>query len=499
METYKEIIERLLKDPEKLKKKKPFYRGIKRVDFQSSQIVDFGEKVTVTLPDFQVESITQDVYLAEYDPNSHKVLYDDNIPKICVKYNDGSHQFQEFKSMAVPFQQLIKNKKLLHLTANPITFNLNSINPTKKQQENFSIIKQYWAKRNQDGMRTKMVDTQLTVGDAGVLFYRNRKGEIKSRIISYMDKCNIITHRDWNGEVVLECIHSYNEDLKCEALDCYDDLYHYTSYHLDGKWTEWDERLHGFSEIPLVTKRGKVAWDNVQSIIEDYETLFNIFNVTQKRYGWGILYVKGKLNDKGQKLAGNVILNDSSGLPNTDAKFLTPPTSSGIIETLTLMEEAIQKGSSTTFILPKDVKSSGDVSARAIKLTQSMDLEEAKRGVIDWQNVADKMVRLFKEGLAKELVNKGINPNAITEFEDLDITASFSVWEPQNDYEYNQMLSIMVGSGILSRETAIELNTESAPDEKIRIKREQKELLEEEVEIDDSVQKIEDEKIGFIK
>jgi hypothetical protein len=61
------------------------------------------------------------------------------------------------------------------------------------------------------------------------------------------------------------------------------------------------------------------------------------------------------------------------------------------------------------------------------------------------------------------------------------------------------MLSIMVGSGILSKETAIELNTESAPDEKIRIKREQKEIIEEAEEIDNPVQEIEEKKIGFIK
>jgi hypothetical protein len=493
--SYEDIIKELLKDPEKLKLKKPFTRGVKgQYDLMPNTIM-VGGKVMAELPSFELNTVTQDVYLSEYDPNSHKVLFDENIPKICVKLNKDGYQLQETRSMAVPFQQLIKNKKLLHLTANPTNFTLNSITPTEKQQENFAVIKQYWSKRNQDGMRTKMVDMQLTVAESGLLFYFNRKREIKSRVISYMDGYNIISHRDRNGEVLLECIHSYDSNRKCETLDCYDDTKHYVSYKEENGWSSWESELHGFSEIPLVSKRGKVAWDNVQTIIDDYETLFNIFNVTQKRYGWGILYVKGRFNDTGKKLAGSVILNDNGTDPNSDAKFLTPPTPSGIIDTLTLMEEAIQKGSSTTFILPKDVKSSGDVSARAIKLTQSMDLEEAKRGVIDWQNVADKMIRLFKEGLAKELVNKGINPNAITEFEDLDITASFSVWEPQNDYEYNQMLSIMVGSGILSKETAIELNTESKPDEKIRIERElEKEFQRESEEIETT-----EEKIGFIK
>ena len=38
-----------------------------------------------------------------------------------------------------------------------------------------------------------------------------------------------------------------------------------------------------------------------------------------------------------------------------------------------------------------------------------------------------------------------------------------------NDYEYNQMLTILSGAGLLSKETGIQKNTESAPDESFRI------------------------------
>ena len=112
---------------------------------------------------------------------------------------------------------------------------------------------------------------------------------------------------------------------------------------------------------------------------------------------------------------------------------------------------------------------SGDVSGIAVQLTQSQDNELALQNVIDWQNVADKMVRLFKEGLAKELVAKGIEPNAITEFGELNIGAQFKVWRPLNEYEYNQMITILTGAGILSKESGIELNTLSKPDEKLRV------------------------------
>ena len=52
----------------------------------------------------------------------------------------------------------------------------------------------------------------------------------------------------------------------------------------------------------------------------------------------------------------------------------------------------------------------------AVSYTHLLDLKNAQQGVIEWQNFAEKMMRLFKEGLAKELVKKDENINAVTEF-----------------------------------------------------------------------------------
>jgi len=94
------------------------------------------------------------------------------------------------------------------------------------------------------------------------------------------------------------------------------------------------------------------------------------------------------------------------------------------------------------------------------------------------------MMRLFKEGLAKELVKKGENTNAITEFAKLRISCKFKIWQPFSATEYNNMLISMKQAGILSTKTAIEKNTESTPDEAKRI--------EEENAANASVEKIEE-------
>lgn len=470
-----EKIKQLLSNPEKLLYKKPFTRGSNNIFSEDEVLSNIGERVKVSLPNYNKKNVSQETFMAELDPNSHKVLFDENIPCICQKISDGSYVEIKNYRMSIPIQKCIKNKQTMHLAANPMQFTLMDIEPNDTQRENFITFKQYWDLRNQDGMKYKMVDTQLSLGDSGLLYYFNRKQEVKSKILSFADGYVLLPQYDEYGERIMECVY-YSKD-GIENIDCYDDKYmHKFVRDIESKdsngWKLIQQREHGFNEIPLITKRGEVAWNNVQPIIESFEELYNVFIVIQKRWGWGILYIKGRFKDTAQKIAGSVVLNDDSINGSGDAKFLTPPTPQGTIDTLNLMLESIQLGSSTTFILPKDIKMSGDVSGIAVQLTQSQDNELALQHVIEWQNVADKMVRLFKYGLAKELVNKGENSQAVTEFESLNINAKFKVWRPLNENEYNQMIATLVGAGILSKESGIELNTLSKPDEKIRVDKE---------------------------
>lgn len=486
--TRKEQIQYLLANPHLLIKKKPFTRG---GDYgndrcMGSSSVKMNEMVDASLPRFSRYIVPQSQFLEELDPECHNVLFDENVPSITMKIRNRYVEIQ-YKKMAIPFQEMIKNKHVLHLCGNPVQFTMMDTNPTDTQKECFTEFKQYWNLRNQDGMRTKMVDAQKSVGDAGLLYYFDYKGRIKSRLISYMDGYVLCPHNDENGDRMLEAIYYENDDI--EYIDCYDDQFMYrfkrdimTSSRDDG-WTMEKPVEHGFEEIPLITKRGNVAWNDVQSSIEAYEILYNIFLVIQKRHGWGILYIKGKFKDDGKKIAGAIVLNDTSMDGNGSAEFKTPPSPQGTIDTLELMEQTIQKGGKCTFILPKDVKMSGDISGIAIMLTQELDIENALSGSIEWQNVADKMVRLFKYGLAKELVNNGKRANAIIDFANLDINAKFKVWRPQNDTEYNSMLIQLKAAGLISEKTGIQKNTESTPDEEMRRDKEREEAERKEKEL----------------
>jgi hypothetical protein len=485
----RELIEALLSDPLKLKMKKPFTRGADRGYMPSVKpYASITEKVEAQLPRYRQFPIAQEQYMRELDERCHDVLFDDNIPAFCVKLDDGNFYDVVYKKVALPIQSIIKDKQVLHLTGNPMQFTMMATEPTEQMAKDFITFKQYWDLRNQDGMKRKMVDAQKSYGDAGLLFYHDHDGKIKSRLLSIEQGYVLCPHNDENGDRIVESVYYAVDGV--EYIDSYDDTFmtRWTNNaeednadELTG-WVRHAPVRHGFDEIPLVTKRGKVAWDEVQTAIEGYETLYNIFLVVQKRFGNGILYVRGKFKDQAQKIAGSIVLNDTSLDGNGDAKFLTPPTPQNMIDTMKSQLEAIMLGSKTTFVLPQDIKTGGDISGLAVQLTREMDILNATQAVIEWQNVADKMTRLFKQGLAMELVNSGVNPTAITDFANLDINAKFKVWRPFNEYEFNQMITVLTGAGILSKESGIELNTLSKPDEKQRIKTEEEEAAQKALE-----------------
>lgn len=482
MDEREKIKQMLLSDPNKLRQKKPFVRGVIK-GYNSATIpntVDINETFMASAPSLRYNTVSQDELLAELDPYSHKVLFDENVPAITMKIQ-GQYVQIEYKKMAMPIQQMVVNKHVMHLCGNDMLFTLMDEKPTKKQHRDFITFKQYWGLRNQDGMKTKMVTAQKSTGDAGLLYYFDYKGRIKSRLLSYDNGFVLCPHNDDNGDRILESV--YYKSNGVEYIDSYDDQYMYR-WKLDysslsediGGWVQEKPVRHGFEEIPLVTKRGPVAWNNAQTIIESLEVMYNVFLVIQKRHGNGILYVKGKFSDEGKRIAGAIILNDKSYDGKGSAEFKSPPTPQGMLDTMEDMRYRIQEATGATFLLPKDVKMSGDVSGIAVELTQQLDNETAKQGVIEWQNVADKMTRLFKYGLARELVNSGINPTAVTDFENININAKFSIWKPKNELEYNNMLISLRGSGLISAETGIELNTVSKPDEKARIEKENTEV-----------------------
>lgn len=473
-----DIVAWLLADPERLLAKKPFLRGGSYAveDLNDGEPVEQGETRRATLPCGTMKIVTQERFRRELDPGCHDVLYDKSLPAICVKLNDGNYQEVKYNRVALAFQESIRQKKTLSICGNPREITLHNPAPDDKMQEAFAALKWQWRKTNQDGLDTKAVYTQMGYGDAGLLMYFDDAGRVRGRVLSYEDGYVIISHNDDNGERVMECVY-YEDAWGIEHIDCYTDtmLYRLGSNVGEGGWGISESYPHGFEEIPLITKRGPVAWNNVETLIEALETLWNIFVVVQKRHGWGILYIRGRFKDEARQIAGSIILNDTSSDGNGTAEFKEPPSPQNMIDTLDEMLNQIQRGCGVTFILPKDVKTGGDLSGLAIQMTRSLDIEWATSSVIEWQNFADKHLRLFAYGFAKQQVMSGENPTALTDYAAMRMSCRFKMWQPFDEGTYNQMVCTAKQAGIISQRTAVEKNTLSTPDEYLRIGQEAEE------------------------
>lgn len=474
--------------------KRPFTRGTSSVsvgDNSDGKNIKTACKREALLPEISRSIISQERFAKELDPNCHDVIFDENLPSICVKASDGNYQEIKFKRFGIALQKRIMEKATLSLCGNKRVHILHDSNPSDTLKKNFADFKWHWEHSNQDGIETRAVAIQQSYGDVGLLVYMNEKGKVRSRLFSYEDGYQIITHKDDNGEPLMDCVYYMTED-NIRHIDAYDDTYHYhftdtfvsdvDTKEVETGWHLAYKEEHGFSESPLVTKRGNVAWNDVQDLIELFEIVYNLFAVIQKRHGWGILYIKGKFNETAKKIAGSVILNDTSIDGKGSADFKTPPSPENMIEFLQSILDQIQIGCGCTFILPKDVKSSGDISGLAIQMTRSLDIERAANAVIDWQNFVSKHSRLFKEGLAKQLVASGENKRAITEFEQMKVSTSFKPWQPFDESAWNQMLCTLKGSGLISTKTGIEKNTVSTPDEEVRVNTEIEEAERKEAE-----------------
>lgn len=147
-----ELINELLNDPGKLILKKPFFRGSNSFEVNDAsngseqQITELRQAI---LPDVRKSIVSQDQFLKEYDPCSHDIMFDKNIPSICVKLEDGGFQEIKWQRMPLPMQRRILEKKTLHLCGYPVQFTLQNTNPTDIEAQYFIDIKNAWKKRNQ--------------------------------------------------------------------------------------------------------------------------------------------------------------------------------------------------------------------------------------------------------------------------------------------------------------------------------------------------------------
>lgn len=457
-------INQILQNVPKALEKKPFTRGGDSIGIADNLPVEVGSLQEVTPPTSTVFTISQDRYLAELDPARHEIHRDTNVPSIIAKVRQGSSWgWTEIKDrrIALAYQKNIVNKQTQYLCGETMKFTLCNTKPSEKDNENFITIKEEWINKNMDVVKSDLVKAQKSCGDAAAILYFDDEKKVQARVFSYIEGYTLVPHYDRYNK--MEDILIYYRRDNVEHIDIYDKTMFYSIVKGENEdWRLQEYMEHGFSEVPVVYKRGEVAWEDAQSIIEVLEIIYNIYTVIMKRHGWGLLYIKGKIDEKLKKTAGAVVLNDPNAESQGDAKYLTPNTPEGMENLIKDLREQIQIQAGVVFLTPNDIKIGSELSGVALKMMLNSAYERALIDVREYDDVADKLTRLFVYGL-------GIELGRVSEFNKLRVRGEFRAWLPQSDSAIVQDIVSLRGQKSISIQTAAEKSPYSAPDEARRI------------------------------
>ena len=466
------------KDPAKLLLKKPFTRGANEeyIRIYRQDVFD-SDSLVAEVPAFTGKTISQAQYLMEIDPNSHAIMYNDDLPRLSSNPNASWDEANPYRA-SFSFQAQVLSQHNQYVNTKGMKFTLLNPKPEDSIHETFVEIKDEWITRNMDVQKERLYVEQKTVGDAAMLFYFDRKNKCRTRILSYKDGYQLIPQYDENGDMILFSVY-YKSDGKYK-LDVYDEKRRYRLEQTEkSDWTIVESKNHGFEDIPVVYKRGEVAWEKGQVLIDIFELLYNIYMIVEKKVGFPLLYIIGKATlEKRSDTA--VMLKDSSTADiKSDAKFLNPDEPQGFQKLLEDLFRKIQICTSSVLLSADEIKITADISGVALKLLRSSIYERAQADVRDYDEVADRMFSLFKDGVSKEL-------ERYAQWNLCRVRAEYDVWMPQSETEYVNRLVVQKQSGIISGETATELSPDSQPDEKSRLSEELIKLQEQMVSVENT-------------
>lgn len=449
-----------LSEPTRLLAMKPFTRGGRLLShgYESSKLLN-NSLIDTGFANLELSPISQDVYITEYRPDLHHIILNKAIPHIKVFIDGMPLPFVEITQTA-SFQKLIHSAHVRNLTANPIEFNLCEDKIDDGKNDTFAAIKREWAWRGLEWDKYQSINICKQLGNVGTLFmYDSASNKYSVKEYSYEDGYQIIPNYDEYGIEIARSL-AYQIDNKV-IIDTYDDKRHYHVVQGENGWEVVSE-LHGFSRIPLLHKRGKVAWEYAQSSIEMWELMANIAAIALKRFGTFALVLIGDMDtDSFKRDSSSLVINLSSDTTNgkQDAKVLQfpePQTMDGYLKTL---EEKISLFSSTSFITPKDITATNS-GGNGIALAMSNDYSLATQSALDWQRFVCDMVYLHQEGLDLET-------NGIYHYADLKIGAKIVPWSLETNN--TKITNLAMEAKWLSMQTIIEKSPDAAPDERERI------------------------------
>lgn len=445
------------------------------------------KEMTTKKPAFKVD---KDTLKKQFDVQEHDV-FDPTVRKMKVVYRpridtsgnpvkdaNGNEVMdrisEDVTRIGIPMQEIIVDRAIGFLNVTDI--DLNPIY-TKEETESkvYEMTRQIWRANKLDYRNVDIAKKLFSECEVAELWYlvKDEKGfwdRVKkvlglSKTPEFQMKCKVLAES--NGDKLYPYFDSYgdmiafgreyklinDENKEIRHFDVYTPEWIY-KFQYEQTWTLVDGRpvQNSFGKIPVIYYRQDLPeWYRVQSMIEQLETRVSNTGDANDYYAYPMLFVKGVIKgfaSKGER--GKVLQGDE----NTDAKHLTW---SEAAESLKLEVETLEKFiysmTQTPNISFEEMKGLGDVSGVALKL---MFLDAHMKANVKKGIFGEAMQRRLN--LIKSTIGNVLNVSTNVEAAMLEIEPVFKPYLPSNDKEDIENLSISVGSGIMSKETAMSMH-----------------------------------------
>ena len=419
-----------------------------------------GEAQSVTIPKNFFYVIDQRQYLAEYDPNGHKINDPTYYADKTKKAEDGRFYTQFVERCSFPFQSEIVTRQLTHLGGNGIQFVNAEAVPTDDQEMSLTKFKQAWLGKNMEVALHESFKMEKITGDAAFCAYLDNN-VLGWRVFGFNNGEILYPQFDNKTGKLIQLARKYYQSgdggALVEYVDLWDDV-NLTTYTQDisfmgkikktvgmSQWALVSKGKHGFNRIPIAYKRSAIGacWSLVQDAIYKYEMSVSQLCENNKFYAFRIMFVKGTDVDISADVSGSPLV--ITGDENSDAKFMEKADASSSFELqLKILLQNIFMGSFT--VLPPEVKG-GDLPGVTIKLLYSPAVEKAMEDAMDWNSFVDDVVSIFKYGI-------GIEEENLAEYNTLKVRGEIIPYVHQNNMEIATILNQGVTMGSISIETA---------------------------------------------
>jgi len=463
-----------------IKTKKP-WRRVKPIGYLTGGVFNYGEEPLYSDDTVMFNVVRQSDFLREYYPSGHRIndtshypdIYkEENVPVLDENGNPTEKMQRKVYCEKLPrysfaFQQIITTKQLVHLCGNDIQFELNTSEPTAKEQDDFKLFKEGWLGKDMEVAFYEAAKSVKITGDGAIVGFLNN-GEFGYKVLSYLygdtlyphydsitGKLNVFARSyydyDDEGEIVCEWLEVWDNTMLRRFKKAGDKYQSFTDkilgiFNLSG-YTLVEEKPHGFPFIPVAYRRDEngACWSASQNSIDGYEMTFSQMAHNNQAFGEPILYLQGEDVEMTHDINGSLKIL-SMGTDDKAGYLESQSASESFMKQLDTLYRMINEQSFA--VIPPELRS-GDLPAAALKILYSPAYEKATCDAAEYQPFLNAMVEMFMFGY-------GVESEKSIDFTNLPIKWWIKAYIHLNESAIVTDLSAAVQNGFISKETASE-------------------------------------------